>query len=62
MQKVVLYIKNSDKDYQRVDMFDDETISLTSKIQGASFERMQQLVLVDLQLISFMKKQVLHLR
>ena len=33
MQKVVLYIKNSDKDYQRVDMFDDETISLTSKIQ-----------------------------
>ena len=33
MQEIVLYIKNSDKDYQRVDMFDDETISLTSKIQ-----------------------------
>ena len=33
MQKIVLYIKDSDNVYQRVDMFDDETISLTSKIQ-----------------------------
>ena len=33
MQKIVLYIKNSDDVYKRVDMFNDETISLTSKIQ-----------------------------
>jgi len=33
MQKVVLYIKNSDGDFQRLDMFDDETITLTQKIQ-----------------------------
>jgi len=33
MQKIVLYIKNNDDVYKRVDMFNDETISLTSKIQ-----------------------------
>lgn len=33
MQKIVLYIKDGDGVYRRVDMFDDETISLTSKIQ-----------------------------
>ena len=33
MQKIVLYIKNNDDIYKRVDMFNDETISLTSKIQ-----------------------------
>ena len=33
MQKIVLYIKNNDGVYERVDMFNDETISLTSKIQ-----------------------------
>ena len=33
MQKIVLYIKDGDDVYRRVDMFDDETISLTSKIQ-----------------------------
>ena len=33
MQKIVLYIKNSDGDFQRLDMFDDETITLTQKIQ-----------------------------
>ena len=33
MQKIVLYIKNSDDVYKRVDVFNDETISLTSKIQ-----------------------------
>ena len=33
MQKIVLYIKDGDDVYRRVDMFDDETITLTSKIQ-----------------------------
>lgn len=33
MQKIVLYIKNNDGVFKRVDMFNDETISLTSKIQ-----------------------------
>ena len=33
MQKIVLCIKNNDDIYKRVDMFNDETISLTSKIQ-----------------------------
>jgi hypothetical protein len=33
MQKIVLYIKDGDGVYRRVDMFDDETITLTSKIQ-----------------------------
>lgn len=33
MNKVVLYIKDTDDIYQTVDLFDDETISLTSKIQ-----------------------------
>ena len=33
MNKVVLYIKDTYGDYQRVDLFEDETISVTSKIQ-----------------------------
>jgi hypothetical protein len=33
MNKVVLYIKDADNVYQAVDLFEDETISLTSKIQ-----------------------------
>ena len=33
MNKVVLYIKDTYGEYQRVDLFDDETISVTSKIQ-----------------------------
>jgi len=33
MQKIVLYIKDNDDVYRRIDMFDDETINLTSKIQ-----------------------------
>ena len=33
MNKVVLYIKDSDSVYQAVDLFSDETISVTSKIQ-----------------------------
>ena len=33
MNKVVLYIKDTYGEYQRVDMFEDETISVTSKIQ-----------------------------
>ena len=33
MQKIVLYIKDNDNVYRRIDMFDDETINLTSKIQ-----------------------------
>ena len=33
MQIIVLYIKDTEGIYRRVDMFDDETISLTSKIQ-----------------------------
>jgi len=33
MQKIVLYIKDGDGVYRRVDMFDDETITITSKIQ-----------------------------
>jgi len=33
MQKIVLYIKDNDGVYRRVDLFNDETISLTSKIK-----------------------------
>ena len=33
MNKVVLYIKDADNVYQAVDLFEDETISVTSKIQ-----------------------------
>ena len=33
MNKVVLYIKDSDNVFQAVDLFEDETISVTSKIQ-----------------------------
>lgn len=33
MNKVVLYIKDADDVYQSVDLFEDETISVTSKIQ-----------------------------
>ena len=33
MNKVVLYIKDADNVFQAVDLFDDETISVTSKIQ-----------------------------
>lgn len=33
MNKVVLYIKDTDGVYQAVDLFEDETISVTSKIQ-----------------------------
>jgi len=33
MNKVVLYIKDSDDVFQAVDLFEDETISVTSKIQ-----------------------------
>jgi hypothetical protein len=33
MNKVVLYIKDADNVFQAVDLFEDETISLTSKIQ-----------------------------
>ena len=33
MNKVILYIKDTYDEYQRVDLFDDETISVTSKIQ-----------------------------
>lgn len=33
MNKVILYIKDTYGDYQKVDLFDDETISVTSKIQ-----------------------------
>ena len=33
MNKVVLYIKDADNLYQAVDLFEDETISVTSKIQ-----------------------------
>jgi hypothetical protein len=33
MNKVILYIKDTYGEYQRVDLFDDETISVTSKIQ-----------------------------
>jgi hypothetical protein len=33
MNKVILYIKDADNVFQQVDLFDDETISVTSKIQ-----------------------------
>ena len=33
MQQIVLYIKDNDEVYRRVDLFKDETISLTSKIK-----------------------------
>ena len=33
MQKLVLYIKNNDGVFKRMDMFEDETVTLTSKIQ-----------------------------
>jgi len=33
MQKIVLYIKDNDDIYRRIDLFNDETISLTSKIK-----------------------------
>ena len=33
MNKVVLYIKDADNVFQAVDLFEDETISVTSKIQ-----------------------------
>ena len=33
MNKVVLYIKDADNVFQTVDLFEDETISVTSKIQ-----------------------------
>ncbi len=33
MNKVTLYIKDTYDEYQMVDLFDDETISVTSKIQ-----------------------------
>lgn len=33
MNKVILYIKDSNGAYQSVDLFEDETISVTSKIQ-----------------------------
>lgn len=33
MQKLVLYIKNNEGVYKRMDMFEDETVTLTSKIQ-----------------------------
>jgi len=33
MQKLVLYVKNNDGIYKRMDMFEDETVTLTSKIQ-----------------------------
>ncbi len=33
MNKVLLYIKDSDGTFQEVDLFKDETITVTSKIQ-----------------------------
>ena len=33
MNKVLLYIKDSDGTFQEVDLFEDETITVTSKIQ-----------------------------
>jgi len=33
MNKVILYIKDADNVFQQVDLFEDETISVTSKIQ-----------------------------
>ncbi len=33
MNRVILYIKDTDGVFQSVDLFEDETISVTSKIQ-----------------------------